>query len=206
MTTITTTTAAVRVIGLFGIPGCGKSFAMEQLKHELGESSFEYFEGSKVIDSVTPSGLEGFQRLDDNEKNQVRKFAVATIKSKCAQTRKVGIGTGHFMFWDQEEDERALRVCTQAGLNTYTHILYINTPAEETVKQRADDSERGRSNLSIKHLRCWQEAEINELHLLCRENNIHFAMVYPNLIDKLASTIHDFQLHDENHNTMVAEQ
>ncbi|KAL4923758.1 uracil phosphoribosyltransferase-domain-containing protein [Aspergillus undulatus] len=198
--------SAPRVIGLYGIPGCGKSYIMEKLKHQLGDSGFEYFEGSEVIGSVTPGGLEAFKRLDDDEKNQVRKFAIDTIKYTCAQSGKVGIVTSHFTFWDQEEDERALRVYTQADLNTYTHILYVNTPVEETAKQRSDDKERGRPNLPIEHLQRWQKAEIDEIRRLCRENKIHFAMVYPNLIDKLASMIRDFQLHNESHNTSIAEQ
>ncbi|KAL4923023.1 uncharacterized protein BDV17DRAFT_296752 [Aspergillus undulatus] len=205
VTTVTTTAAAPRVIGLYGIPGCGKTYVMEQLKHKLGESGFEYFEGSKMIGSVTPGGLEAFKRLDDDKKNQVREFAIGTIKFTCAQNRKVGIVTGHFTFRDQE-DERALRVCTQADLNTYTHILYVNTPVEQTAKQQAGDTERRRSHLSVEHLQRWQEAEIDEIHRLCHENNINFALVYPNLIDKLASVISDFQLHDESHNTSVAEQ
>jgi uracil phosphoribosyltransferase/phosphoserine phosphatase/adenylate kinase len=194
------------VIGLYGVPGCGKSYIMNQLKQELGETDFQYFEGSEVISKVTRGGLDAFKNLNKYHQDRVRKLAIDTIKSTCAQTGKTGIVTGHYMFWDDEENEQALRVCSQADLATYTHILYVNAPLEVTAKQRAEDPKRARSNVSIQHLRRWQETEIQEIHDLCRENNILFVTIYPNLKSKLASLIRDFQCHDENHNRFVAEQ
>ncbi|KAL3431977.1 uracil phosphoribosyltransferase-domain-containing protein [Aspergillus tetrazonus] len=198
--------AAPRVIGLYGLPGCGKSYIMDQLKQELGESDFQYFEGSKEISKVTPGGLGEFKKQDEYKQDHWRKLAIDAIKSTCAQTGKTGIVTGHYMFWEDEKKEEASRVCSQADLATYTHILYVNAPLEVTAKQRAEDTKRARSNVSIQHLRRWQEIEIREIHDLCRENNILFATIYPNLKSKLASLIRDFQCHDENHNRLVAEQ
>ncbi|KAL5042409.1 hypothetical protein BDW71DRAFT_200619 [Aspergillus fruticulosus] len=183
--------AAPRVIGLYGLPGCGKSYIMQQLKQELGETDFHYFEGSEVIDTVT---------------DQICKIAIDNIKSTCAQSGKAGIVTGHFMFWDDEANEQALKVCTQADLCVYTYILYVNAPLEMTAKQRAEDTKRGCLNVSIQHLHHWQETEIQELYGLCPENNILFATIYPNLKDKLASSIHDFWHHNETCNRSVAEQ
>lgn len=167
---------------------------------------FQYFEGSEIINSVTVGGLDAFKKLDEHQQNQIRKLAIDNIKSTCAQSGNIGIVCGHFMFWDDEANEQALRVCTQADLDTYTHILYVNTPVEVTAKQRAEDTERERSNVSIQHLRRWQETEIQEIRGLCRENDILFATIYPNLKGKLAILIRDFQRHDENHNGSVAEQ
>lgn len=198
--------AAPRVIGIYGLPGCGKSYIMDQLKQELGESDFQYFEGSKEISKVTPGGLGEFKKQDEYKQDHWRKLAIDAIKSTCAQTGKTGIVTGHYMFWEDEKKEEASRVCSQADLATYTHILYVNAPLEVTAKQRAEDTKRARSNVSIQHLRRWQEIEIREIHDLCRENNILFATIYPNLKTKLASLIRDFQCHDENHNRLVAEQ
>ncbi|CBF78690.1 hypothetical protein AN7288.2 [Aspergillus nidulans FGSC A4] len=197
--------AAPRVIGLYGLPGCGKSYIMDQLKQELGETDFEYFEGSKEISKVTPGGLDEFKMQDKYKQDHWRKLAIDAIKSTCAQTGKTGIVTGHYMFWEGGKKEEASRVCSQADLATYTHILYVNAPLEVTAKQRAEDTKRARSNLSSEHLRRWQETEIQEIHDLCRENNILFATIYPNLKSKLASLIRDFQCHDENHNRLVAE-
>ncbi|KAL4812796.1 uracil phosphoribosyltransferase-domain-containing protein [Aspergillus spinulosporus] len=198
--------AAPRVIGLYGVPGCGKSYLMDQLKQELGETDFLYFEGSEVIGTLTLGGLDTFKSLSKYHQDQIRKLAIDIIKLRCAKSGKTGIVTGHFMFWDDEAKEQPLRVCTQADLAAYTHILYVNAPLEVTARQRAEDTQRARSNVSIQHLRRWEETEIQEIHDLCRENNILFATIYPNLKSKLASLIRDFQCHDENHNRVVAEQ
>lgn len=37
------------VIGLYGVPGSGKTFLLSQLKQEFGKESFEFYEGSEVI-------------------------------------------------------------------------------------------------------------------------------------------------------------
>ncbi|KAL4750459.1 hypothetical protein BDW72DRAFT_213356 [Aspergillus terricola var. indicus] len=198
--------AAPRVIGLYGVPGCGKSYIMDQLKQELGETDFQYFEGSEVISKMTIGGLAAFRDVDNHHQDQIRKFAIESIRSTCSQSGKTGIVTGHFMFWDDEANEQALRVCGPADLATYTHILYVNAPPDVTAKQRAEDTKKTRSNVSIQHLRRWQETEMQEIRGLCRENNILFATIYPNLKSKLVSLIRDFQCHDENHNRSVAEQ
>ncbi|BCR91870.1 uncharacterized protein ACHE_70713A [Aspergillus chevalieri] len=195
-----------RVIGLYGVSGCSKSYLMKQLKQELGESDFQYFEGSEVINAVTVGGLNAFKKLDEHQKNQIRKLAINKIKSACAQSSNVSIVTGHFMFWDDEASEQPLRVCTQADLKTYTHVLYVNTPVEVTAKQRTEDTEKERLTVSIQHLHRWQETEIREIRGLCCENNILFATIYPNLKGKLAILVRDFQRHDESHNKSVAEQ
>ena len=34
------------IIGIYGLPGCGKSYLLKELERELGEESFSFFEGS----------------------------------------------------------------------------------------------------------------------------------------------------------------
>ncbi|BCR92603.1 uncharacterized protein ACHE_80503A [Aspergillus chevalieri] len=70
---------------------------MKQLKQELDESNFQYFEGSEIMNSVTFGGLNAFKKLDEHQKNQIRKLAINSIKSTCAKSGNVGIVTGHFM-------------------------------------------------------------------------------------------------------------
>lgn len=179
---------------------------MKQLKQDLGELDFQYFEGSEVINSVTVGGLNTFKKLDEQQKNQIRKLAINSIKSKCAQSGNISIVTRHFMFWDDEASQKMLRVCTQADLDTYMHILYVNTPVEVTVKQQAEDTERGCLTVSIQHLHHWQETKIQEICGLCHENDILFTIIYLNLKGKLVILVHDFQHHDESHNGSLAKQ
>ncbi|KAL4939264.1 hypothetical protein BDV06DRAFT_38815 [Aspergillus oleicola] len=205
MTTVNTLPDEPSVIGLYGLPGSGKSHLLKQLHQELGKSDFQFFEGSEIIDFVTDGGLEAFKQFDESQQTLIRNLAIEHIKSICIQSRKAGIVTGHFMFWDDEKSEKPLKVCTKGDFNTYTHIVYVNTPVDELVKQREQDMDRRRSNVSPGHLKRWQDAEIEELRGLCRDNGMLFVTVYPNLKKKLVSLIRDFQRHDPCHNASVAE-
>ena len=48
------------IVGLYGVPGSGKSYLLEQLKRELGEIKFSLYEGSRMI---IAGGLDVFQRM-----------------------------------------------------------------------------------------------------------------------------------------------
>ncbi|KAL3475179.1 uracil phosphoribosyltransferase-domain-containing protein [Aspergillus californicus] len=189
------TTAIPQVIGLYGIPGCEKSYLMKQLSKDLGDSQFTYFEGSEVIQSITPGGLDAFKKKEEHPRRMQPK-------------RDSRYCTGHFMFWSEERDEAMLRVYTEEDLDVYTHILYVNTPVEVTAKQRLEDLERNRSTLSTQHLQRWQDTEVEELRELCRKHDILFTTVYPNLKDQLSEVIRDFLRHgeDKDYNLSVAKQ
>ncbi|KAJ0419152.1 uracil phosphoribosyltransferase-domain-containing protein [Aspergillus carlsbadensis] len=195
--------SAPKVIGLYGIPGAGKTFLLNQLEKQLGQDEFTYYEGSDVICSFVDGGLAEFCGLAEEEKRSFRQRAIDSIRSQCSQTGKIGIVTGHFMFWSAETDI-AERVYTQNDLSTFTHILYLNPAAEVLAQRRLADSRKDRSNCSTEHLQRWQDREIQELRELCRHHNILFATIYPNLEDKLSKFILDFQRHDENDNLLVA--
>ncbi|KAL4952141.1 uracil phosphoribosyltransferase-domain-containing protein [Aspergillus filifer] len=198
-------TSAPKVLGLYGLPASGKTYSMKKLKEQLDESDFQFFEGSETINEVSTGGLEEFKSLDPNLQTQIRELAIARISSTCIKMNKNGIVTGHYMFWDDEKAQQPPAVCTKGDMSTYTHILYLNTPVDVLVKQQEEDTSRKRLNVSAKHLKRWQDAEIEGLRRLCRENGIFFATLYPNLKENLVDLILDFQRHDESHNTSVAE-
>ena len=56
------------VVGLYGVPGSGKTFLLNQLKQELGQTHFAFYEGSKMIATIIPSGLDAFQSMEEQEK------------------------------------------------------------------------------------------------------------------------------------------
>ena len=56
------------VIGIYGLPGCGKSYLLHQLKEKLVERPFQIFEGSEVITSLHPGGLDAFKKLAEDDK------------------------------------------------------------------------------------------------------------------------------------------
>jgi phosphoserine phosphatase/adenylate kinase len=194
------------VVGIYGIPGCGKTFMLNQLKQELGQEHFAFYEGSKMIANLVPGGLDAFQKLDQQEKVYWRQLAIDTIGKECADNGRVAVVAGHFMFWS-EGKEAGQPVYTRNDLETFTHILYLDVPAELVAQRLLNDTERSRPSLSINHLHKWQQAEQTQLRRLCRHHGILFSHVFPHptLLNKVSTLLRDFQRHTEEYNLSRAE-
>ena len=213
------------VVGLYGIPGCGKTYLLNQLEQNLGQQDFAYYDGSKVINSVVPGGLEAFQGMEAKDKANWRQRAIKKIGDDSADSGKVAIVTGHFGYW-LEGEAAGTTVCTKADLEIYTHILYLEIPAKVVKRRRRDDtSVRKRAAIPADRLFAWQQEEMAQLRDLCRNHDILFMVVtpLPTLLYK-ASLIHtdldldndlllnpvltllkDFALHTEKYNLSQAE-
>lgn len=194
------------VVGLYGIPGSGKTFLLELLKHELGEE-FAFYEGSQMIATLVPGGLDEFQKLEERKKMYWRQHAIDTIGKKCADSGQVAVVGGHFMFWPEEE-EAGRPVYTPNDLKTFTHILYLDVPAEVVAQRRLNDTKRCRPSASITHLRKWQQAEQTQLRHLCRQHGILFSLVAPHstMLKKVLTLLGDFRNHTENYNLSQAKR
>lgn len=164
------------VVGLYGVSGCGKTTLMNQLKQELGQEQFAFYEGSEMIGKLVPSGLEAFKKFNDQDKTVWRERAITEIGKTCT---KVAIVTGHFMFW-HEEGTVGETVLTSTDLDIFTHILYLDVPADDLERQTVEDKERSRQHISTAHVRIWQQEEKTQLRRLCRANHILFSVVSPN--------------------------
>ena len=70
------------VIGLYGLPGSGKTYLLNQLKQEFGKSNWAFYEGSEMIDSVVPGGLNAFQLMEEQEREHWRRCAMDAIGDK----------------------------------------------------------------------------------------------------------------------------
>jgi hypothetical protein len=141
-------------VGLYGVPGSGKTFLLDQLKEELGQEHFAFYKGSKVIATVVPGGLDAFQKLEEREKVHWRQLAIDTIGKECADSGQVAVVAGHFMFWPEEE-EAGWPVYTQHDLDTFMHILYLDVSAELVAQRCLNDTERSRPSAS-NYLCKWQ--------------------------------------------------
>ncbi|KAL2037605.1 hypothetical protein N7G274_009718 [Stereocaulon virgatum] len=194
------------VVGLYGVPGSGKTVLLKQLKHELGQTHFAFYEGSEMIATVVPGGLDAFQKMKEQEKSHWRRHAIDAIGKNCADRGQVGVVAGHFMFWS-EEQEAGCPVYTQNDLEIFTHILYLNIPAEVVAQRRLDDTERSRPSISTVHLSKWQQEEKTQLRHLCRYHGILFSLVSscPTLLNKVSRLLQDFQYHNEKYNLSQAE-
>lgn len=195
------------VIGVYGIPGCGKTSVLNRLKEILDHDRFSFYEGSLVINSVVPGGLEAFDRLNQKEKEHSRLMAIRRIQVECMNNGKIGIVAGHFMFWTENE-EAGLGVFTKHDAEVFTHILYLYTPPETIAQRCLDDKNKSRPLYSIVHLRRWQQEEKSALRIECYRSGILF-FVLPSLqsqalMNKLEQMIQEFTHHGEDHNLSLA--
>jgi uracil phosphoribosyltransferase/adenylate kinase len=194
------------IVGLYGIPGSGKTFLLDQLKEELEEGHFAFYEGSNMIATIVPGGLDAFKKLKEEEKVHWRQLAINAIGEECADSGQVAVVAGHFMFWPEEE-EAGWPVYTQNDLDTFTHILYLDVPAKIIAQRRLNDTERSRPSTSVTHLYKWQQAEKTELRRLCRHHGILFSLLspYPTSLNKVLTLLRDFSCHTERYNLSYAE-
>jgi adenylate kinase/phosphoserine phosphatase len=195
------------VVGIYGIQGCGKTYLLNQLKQSLGHEDFSFYDGSQIIASFVPGGFSAFQQLSEEKKACWRSLAISRIGQEASSTGRVVIVAGHFMFWTEEQEVGQV-VCTEADSNTFTHILYLDVPAEDIAQRRSDDKERARPAMSIDHLRKWQQEEKTQLRRFCYQHGILFSILtnppHQNLLDKVSILLHDFRHHDEEYNLTLA--
>lgn len=195
------------VIGLYGVSGCGKTHLIKELGKHLASPAFRYYDGSLIISSVCGS-IEKFKLLSEKEKERVRERAIEKIRNECAESRKCGVVVGHYMFWDNEEDEDGERVCTQKDLETYTHIIYLEVPPTIISERRRDDNERARKIVSADHLKKWQQAEKTALRRCCREHKILFLALHHSednkMLHKAEELLVDFATHSPVLNMSLA--
>ncbi|KAI4190094.1 MAG: hypothetical protein L6R41_001013 [Letrouitia leprolyta] len=195
------------VVGLYGVPGAGKTVLLNELKQELGQTSFVFYEGSEMIASIVPGGLDVFQRMEDPDKVHWRRCAINAIGKDGSDSGRTAVVTGHFMFWP-EGHGAGQSVYTQSDLDVFTHILYLDIPADLIVQRCLDDTQRKRPSASTAHIERWQQAEKTQLRQLCRERGILFSLVssYATPLSKVAMLLRDFQHHTETYNLSCAER
>ncbi|TWU78382.1 hypothetical protein ED733_008729 [Metarhizium rileyi] len=160
------------IIGLYGLPGSGKSFLLKKLQNQLDPRQYTFYEGSELIASLVTGGLAAFQKLDNKKKQYWREQAMSTVAGDCYQSGRTAIVTGHFMFPAEGE---YVSVCTAKDLNTYTHIIYLKLSAKVLSEQILGDTEKVRRSMSVEDLETWQQMEVQGLTRLSKEHDILFS-------------------------------
>lgn len=164
------------VVGLYGLPGSGKSFILRQLKDLLSDKQFTFYEGSEMLAAFLPGGLSVFKGLDQAAQFHCRQKAIEEIGRDCARSGRIGVVAGHLSF-QEKEDGKTTTVYTPRDLDTYSHILYLDVPPDTLRQRRAQDNERQRPHISTRAVSAWQMSEQDELRQLCRAHAIEFIMI-----------------------------
>ncbi|KIV89996.1 hypothetical protein PV10_07346 [Exophiala mesophila] len=191
------------IIGLYGLPGSGKSTLLKQLS--LGTAaklkSIVFLEGSDLIRAVVPSGRTKFRQLFNNKKEYFRELAIETARKICVDEGKIVVVTGNYMFWD-EKKSGGERTWTKADGKTFSHILYLDVPAEEIAQRRLNDTTCVRPKITTPELSSWQETEKAELRSLCKDDGILFSVLpfSSNMEEVITPFLEDFGLLTEKQN------
>lgn len=97
----------------------------------LNNEEFSFYDGSTVIDTIVPGGLETFHSMSKPKRIEWRENAITWISNDCIKRSTTGIVAGHLMFWREDcLDESAESIRTQRDLEVFTHILYLDVKPE----------------------------------------------------------------------------
>ena len=196
------------VVGLYGVPGCGKSYLLKQLEQEIGGKGFAFYDGSEEISKIVPGRLEAFKRMTELDQEQWRKRAIDTIGKNCTDRKEIGVVAGHFMFWPEEKQAPTL-AWTDHDQKVFTHILYLDVSPELVAQRSRKDPKKKRPTTSVRHVHNLQHEEKIQLSNRCRQHGILFSLISPRpnertLLHRVSMLLLDFKSHDENSNLSQA--
>ena len=195
-----------KVVGIYGVSGCGKTFLLDQLKQTMDLESFAFYDGSEMIAIVTPGGLQAFQDMEEPQQLMYRQRAISQIGANCFESEKVGVVAGHLMLWS-EEDGKALPVYTQYDLDIFTHILYLDVPSDIVAQRRLDDTGKDRPTLTATQLDDWKNEEKTLLYRLTRDHSILFSVLqHPFQVERVTALLDNFRTYSERHNFSLAKE
>jgi adenylate kinase len=177
-----------RVVGIYGVSGCGKSHTLATIRKERFE--WRCMEGRQVIEDVLLEDEDGkvladFSVMSKNEQTRIRLEAADRIRSY----RGVTLVSGHCSFLtpkpsgvavlaDKTEELSFDDVFTQGDAKTYDTILYLEKDAREIFQQREGDQERKRPKITIYMIEKWIQHEKDLLVRECEAHGIPFSLVH----------------------------
>lgn len=170
---------------------------------------FNFYDGSEMIKRITEGGLDAFKVMDEEQMSIHRQLAIDAIREECTETGRIGIVAGHYML-PSKDQETVETIGTRNDLATFTHMLYLNVPAETVAQRCRDDRGRKRHLMHVERIQEWQDDEQKALRKVCRDNKILFRIisgVSPTLVADVVMMLRDFQRHaDSSQNDVIARE
>ena len=176
-----------QVIGVYGVSGCGKSYALSKAKKHAPE--WRCLDGSELIEVVMrKEGLEGgiaaFKKMNRAEKERVRLQATSIL----GDFQGITLVAGHASFLTESGFDD---VFTNGDGAVYDFIVLLETSTQTIVDQRRNDSSRTREDLCTHQIQAWMDHERKVLQGKCQEFDIDLhILANPNdLVDLIRGTV-----------------
>ncbi|KAJ4384900.1 hypothetical protein N0V86_000504 [Didymella sp. IMI 355093] len=162
------------IVGFYGISGAGKSHVLRQLSNTPLAMSFDFIDGSALIDNHF--GLAAFKKLSPEEQIAKRAEVMSKLVEERRGTSKGIVVGGHLLFWG-DETRPPHNVGIDADSETYTHIVYLQVDPTKLHIRRKNDKTRDRGAASTEHLKKWQALERISLRDVCYKRGIVFTTI-----------------------------
>jgi hypothetical protein len=199
-----------KIIGLFGLSGAGTPFPLDQLKKEIGEGDFAFYDASQALETVCPGGLIAYNALSSDQRHQYRDITINTFQQECANKGVMGVVARYLTLWD--EDNECFSFTPAADVQAHTHILYLELPLAKKSQiskhssQKSSQDEIGQAKL--KHWDCWQKRDMSYLRRFCHKHDITFTVLTPHLgtVPKVSNLMNILQVFSQAHNRSSAKE
>lgn len=183
---------------------------MDQLKKEIGEDEFAFYDANQALEAVCPGGLVAYNALSPDQREQYRDVTINAFQKECAQKGVMGVVVRHLTLWD--EDNECVSLTPAADVKAHTHILYLELPfakySHMLEHSSADSSQDEAEQAKLKHWDCWQKRDISYLRRFCHRYEVTFTVLTPHLgtVPKVSSLVKDLQVFSQAHNRRSAKE
>ncbi|RAL65050.1 hypothetical protein DID88_001157 [Monilinia fructigena] len=130
--------------------------------------------------------------MDEAQQKHHRKKAIDMIRKMYIDDGRVAVIAGHFMLWDDKKAD-LIKVWTPNDAIIYSHIIYLDIPADIIQEYRSKDEKKHRFPASKKQLQEWMQREVAGLGKVCAENEILLMSVHTSdPLNRVLSLLYNF--------------
>ncbi|PYH92369.1 hypothetical protein BO71DRAFT_457504 [Aspergillus ellipticus CBS 707.79] len=158
-------------IGIYGLPASGKTFLVQQVRDGPEKDSFVTYDGLEIIDRAGLCSTTQFLEMAKEQQMTQRESSMVCIRLGG----KPVVITQYCKFTDTKMGCEE-PIMTKFELSRYTHIIYLDTPAED-IEERLHNGPQRLFKPPADRICEWQETQKRMLRDLCYKNRILFMAV-----------------------------